>query len=536
MTPRPLRSLSPFGLVLAAACSSAHYAADADREVADVLAEATTRTLGDRERNLLRPETEPLPTAEPVPAPGTTPTGEPPASAAPAAPPEPIDLRRALALATKQNRDFLSRREALYQSGLSIALTRFQFGPQFAAAVSYLWPRSENGGESHQLGTNWAVSQILPTGGNIALNTGVDASWPFGNGAGDPTYGTSASVTLSQPLLAGFGHDIAYEPLTAAERALTYAVRDFEEFRQGFSIRIAEQFFQLRSQKQTLANEDKNYDSAVFDRKRAEALVQVGRDSEQTVFLARRREIEAKDQLINARAAYERAVDDFKLQLGLPTTAAIEIADGEPPYDPVRFEVTSAVSAALHNRLDLITQRQQVEDSERQLKIAENALLPDLSLVASFGTAGNGNDLGHAPPDEWSSSVGLAMDIPLQRKSQRNSLRNAQIGLEQARRGLRLREEQIELDIRDAVRKLRSTEERIALQEDQIAQEQRAVTVTEIRYEAGDVTNRELLEARQALVDARNALIRLKVDHSIARLRLLQDMGVFFVDAEGMWR
>ena len=31
----------------------------------------------------------------------------------------------------------------------------------------------------------------------------------------------------------------------------------------------------------------------------------------------------------------------------------LDIADVEPPYEPVLFEVSSAIEAALHNRLDL---------------------------------------------------------------------------------------------------------------------------------------------------------------------------------------
>lgn len=519
-----------------AACSSASYVADADAEVDTVLRSATEQTLGTREATVLRPELEPLPTAEPEAAPGAKPKqGTEPAPAA-AAPLLHLDLAKALATAVRQNRDFISRRESLYRQGLSISLTRFQFGPQFSAAVNYLWPRAENGTESHRAGASLSAEQILPTGGRITVSTGLDAEWPFGPGSGDPGYGSSAGVTLSQPLLRGAGYDIAYESLTQAERELTYAVRDFEEFRQSFTIRIAQQFFGLASQKKTLANEDRNYESALFDRKKAEALQQVGRNSEQEVFRAKRREIDAQGQLIDAKAAYDLALDNFKIVLGLPTSQAIEIADVEPPYEPVHYEVNSAIAAARHNRLDLITERQRVQDTERQLRIAENALLPDLALTASFGTAGSANDLGHAAPDEWNSSVGLSMEIPLQRKSQRNSYRSALIGLEQARRGLQLIEDQLDLSIRDSLRQLRSTEERIALQQDQIQQERRAQTVIQIRYDAGQVDNRDLLEARQALTDAQNALIRLKVEHFIARLQLLKDMGIFFVDDQGTWR
>ncbi len=536
MPARLRRSLGSLLPALLAACSTAAYAADADAEVADVLGEALEATLGDREQTVLRPEPEaPPPPAEPV-DPAAVPPAPPAPPALPGSPPELFDLRRALATATRQNRDFLARREALYRSGLSIALTRFDFGPQFAATVDYVWARAEDGAESHRAGGALGVDQILPTGGRIAVSAGLDAQWPLGPGDDDQALGSTAGVSLSQPLLRGFGHAIAWEPLVQAERELVYAIRDFELFRQGFTIQIAQQFFNLSSQKKTLANEDANYEAAVFDRRKAEALLQVGRNAEKEVFLARRREIGAKDQLINARAAYDRAVDEFKITLGLSTTDAIDIADAEPPFEPVRFDASSAIAAARANRLDLITQRQQVEDTERSLHIAANALLPDLSLTASFGAAGVGDDLGHASPDEWNSSVGLSMEIPLQRKPQRNAYRSAQIALEQARRGLQLAEDRLDLDIRDALRQLRSIEERIKLQQDQIADQRRAVTVMEIRYESGDVDNRELLEARQSLTDARNALIRLNVDHFIARLQLLRDMGIFFVDDQGMWR
>ncbi|MFY9343787.1 MAG: TolC family protein, partial [Planctomycetota bacterium] len=445
-----------------------------------------------------------------------------------------LDLTEALATACRQNREFLARREGLYRAGLSIALTRFEFGPQFAAAVNYLWRNSELGGEAQRSGGSVSASQILPTGGRVSVSAGLDADWL--DGTSQAFFGTNTGISLTQPLLRGAGPEIAYEALTQAERGLVYAVREFELFRQGFSIQIAQQFFGLSSQRQTLANGDRNYENAVFDTRKAEALQQVGRNSEQEVFRARRREIDAKDQLINARATYDRAVDNFSIVLGLPTTTDLELADVEPPYEPVRFEVTSAIAAARANRLDLLTGRQRLQDTERALRIAENGLLPDLSLTANYGTAGSGDDLGVAAPDQWSSSIGLSLGVPLQRKAQRNSYRSALIALEQARRGLQQTEDQLELDIRDAVRRLRSTEERIALQEAQIVQEERAQTVIQIRYDAGTADNRDLFEARQALIDARNALIRLKVEHFIARLSLQKDMGIFFVDDRGMWR
>ncbi len=524
-----------FVAALLAACSTASYTEDADREVGDLLGKAEHDVLGDRREWIVQPQApEPAKAASPDAPQGSSPAPTEPAPLVQTA--ESYDLQRALGTAVRLNREFLVRRESLYRQGLSASFTRFQFGPQFASVVSLLWPDGEGAASQPQSSVGLQARQILPTGGTLGVSGSVDGLWPYGQGAGDNSYGSSLGLSLTQPLLRGAGYEVSHEALTQTERELVYAIRDFELFRETFSIQIAQRFFELASQRKTLANEDANYEGAVFDRGKAEALRQVGRNAEQEVFRARRREIEAKDQLINARADYDRAVDQFKILLGLPTTAVIELADPDPPYLPVRIDADSAVAAARHNRLDLITDRQRLEDSERALRIAENGLLPDLSLVANYGLSGQGTEIDRASPDRWGSSVGVQFTVPLQQKSERNNYRSAQISLEQARRALALREDQLDLDIRDALRRLKSIEERIALQEEQIVQEQAAVTVTQIRYESGKLENRDLLEARQALVNAQNALIRLKVEHFVARLTLQKDLGIFFVDDKGMWR
>jgi len=542
VVPRPWSPWSPWwlGIAVLTGCSAASHDAAADREVAAILGTADSEVLGNRSDWVVQPAVAPEP---PKPEPPKPAAGQPQAAPkkepAPMLPPvdtEHYDLPRALATAVAANRDYQTRKEALYQQGLSLSLTRFDFGPQLNATVSSVWSGQQQGPGQHQLQALVTASQLLPTGGTLALTGSASGIRQFGGDAGDPAYSSSLGGLLTQPLLRGAGYDVSHEPLIQAERSLIYAVRDFELFREGFAIDVARRFFDLQTQRKTLANEDTNYQSAVFDRGKAEALQRVGRNGEQEVFRARRRAIEAKDQLINATAAYDRALDEFKILLGLPTTAMIDIVEVEPPYEPVRIEVASAVAAARHNRLDLITDKQRVEDAERALAISGDDLLPRLDLVATAGLGGADPVFEAARPRQWNSSVGLVLTVPLQQLPQRNRHRSAGIDLEQARRSLAQHADQLDLLIRDELRQLRSTEEQIELQKEQITQEQAAVTVTQIRYEAGKLENRDLLEARQALVDAQNALIQLKAGHFIGRLTLLKDLGVFFVDERGMWR
>src|SRR5262249_33919632 len=158
-------------------------------------------------------------------------------------------------------------------------------------------------------------------------------------------------------------------------------------------------------------------------------------------------------------------------------------------------------------RLDLLTTADQVADQERGVRNARNGLLPDVGLALNYNTVANNQSFSNgAAPDEWNASAALTVGLPLQRQAERNAYRNALIALDQGRRNLDLQQDQIERDIINQLRELKQVEEQVDLQKQQIAQEQRAVAVMEIRYEAGDVENRDLLDARQSLLDAQNQL------------------------------
>ncbi len=526
--------------IAAVACSASAFVADADREVEQILGDGRTATLSQRQAQVVRPATAAEPTAPP---PAKAPTPDAPVDGTTSPPPEAchVNLAAAIALAFQQNRDYLTRREGLYRQGLSYSLARFDYGPQFRSTVAHVWQDAEDQLSSQRLAGALGVSQILPTGGTLSLDSALGNTWTArtlsGNGFDGLHHDAGVTLNYAQPLLRGAGYAISHEAMTQAERELVYAIRDFELFRENFSITVARSFFDLRSQQQTLANEETNLKQATFDHRQAEALLQVDRNTEPEVYRAKRREIDAENRLLDARATFERARDQFKIQLGLPTATPIAIDPTEPPFEPVRYQPASAIPAALHNRLDLLTERERLEDTERALRIAEDGLLPqlDLNVGVSFG-ADPDSSFAQALPDRWNATAGLSMAIPLQRKPERNRYRSSQLALEQARRSHAELLDQVELEIENQLRSLRSLEQQIELQRGQIEQEQRAVTVTEIRYEAGDIDNRDLLEARQALFNAQNALIQLRTQHFINRLTLVRDLGLLFVDDEGTWR
>ena len=535
---RPTESWSLIALLCAAmtgGCAT-WYGASADREVHAVLRQYQQHVLGDRDRWVQRP----APAADEASA--SQPTSAPtPGAGSGNNDTHHVDVAEALRLAFTSSRGFLDRREQLYVGGLDYTLTRYNFGPILNATIGYVWSDAENeiGSDSHR--ADFSVAQVLPTGGDVTFTTELAGFREADEPPAAPpdegfTYNANMQVSLRQPLLRGAGYQVAWEDFTQARRALVYAVRSFELFRQDFCVTVAEAYYRLVSRKMRLANDEQNARDAEFDRERAEALRQLDRAKMDDVFLARRREIEAKDALLAARTDYRLAVDDFKILLGLPTATPLEIGAEEPAYEAFSADAASAVRVALLNRLDLHTERDRVDDLARRVVLARNALLPDLDLAANYRLDGRAGDLNDTTPDIWSGSVGVELEIPLDRKAERNAYRAAQLALQQARRDLEQREDEVERDVLDQLRQLAQVESQIKLQVDQIEFETRAVEIMEVRYDSGDVSTRDKLEARQALNNARNRLIDLKVQHFVARLRLLRNLGILFVDEDGMWQ
>lgn len=523
------------GIALTHGCAS-HYSADANREVARVLADYEERVLAARHSWVKQPE--PL-TGDTEGADEATASAPAASANSPPAQPRLLDLHTALEIAFKSSRDFLDRKESLFLAGLGYTLTRYNFGPILNSTISYVWNDAEEAIGSDSIAANLGARQILPTGGQLSGSASLSGARSNNPDFLSPSprflYESSLQFSFRQPLLRGAGYKVSHEALTQGQRNLIYAVRSFELFRQSFSIQVAETYYRLVSQKKRLDNDEQNYADAVFDRQKAEALRRVDRNKDDDVFLARRREVEAEDALLVARTDFELAVDDFKILLGLPTSSAVQIADDEPPFEPVRIDRNSAVAVALENRLDLHTFRDRVEDSERQVRLARNGLLPDLDASLDYQVASSSGPVDDATPSRWSAALGLTLDLPLDRKAERNAYRSAQIALDQIRRDLSRELDVVERDILNQLRELTQDEKRMQIQRGQIEADRRAVAVTRIRYEAGNVDNRALLEARQGLTDAQNTLIDLKVRHFVARLRLRRDVGILFIDEKGRW-
>jgi len=506
------------GLLLAG-CSSRHYVRSADLEGMDIAAEKMAVVQSFR-THLVDP-TAAAPAPEPDPGSFDVPAV--------------MTVDDALVVARQYSREYKTEEEAYFLSALDLSLTRRnELKPILSGSLGW------NGTDGHAISFSEStalaltLTQKLPTGGQLSVSGSAGlATVDFaGEGAQDTT--TAGSISLSQALIRGAPRWVAFEGLTQSERNVIYAARRFESFRQDFAIRTSDQFYGVVVQKKQQVIAKRQLDASEFSYKLAKAQYRLRRSTQRDVFRAERDYRNAQNNVLEAEQNYKTTLDRFKIRLGLPLAVEFDVADDIPEVVDPKIHTDAAIHAALSNRLDLLTQRERLEDTRRGVRIARHNLLPDLDVNASYSVSALAKTFSQIVPlDNSRTTFGINLEIPFDRKAERNAYRSSLIGLARAGRALRQSEDDIIVTVRSLVRGLRLQLQAIENDEANIETEQKNLRKANIDFQAGLASNRDLTEAIQNLATAELNILQKYADYEIARLRLFEALGVLFVDKDG---
>ncbi|MDP6386202.1 MAG: TolC family protein [Planctomycetota bacterium] len=456
---------------------------------------------------------------------------------------QPLGLVECLEIAAENSREVQSQRETLYRSALDLSLERWQYSTQlFGDASGSVSGTGDDGNVNANVDSSLGFSRLLGTGASIVttLGSGMLRVVSTGNHWEELA---NLSMSITQPLMRGAGRAIALEPLTQAERNLVYAVRSYERFRRTYAVDVAGRVYGLLQAIDELENEERNYKDLVLLRQRNEALAAAGRLSDIQADQARQDELGSENRLISLRASLARQWDQFNLFLGLPVGVALALDpaefEGLIESDPALDQIDEFVAReyALLHRLDHLTVSDQVVDSKRGLAIAEDALRAGLSLGLSGSAAtvdkvdGGLNDIRYQDID-WAAS--LSLDLPLDRKSERNALRRSQISLAAAERGLAENQDSIHASVLDAFRAVRDSRQSIAIQRGAVILARRRVESAKLNLAAGRAETRDLLDAQASLVSAENNTTSSLIQFNLARFDLHLELETLRVDEGGI--
>ncbi len=228
---------------------------------------------------------------------------------------------------------------------------------------------------------------------------------------------------------------------------------------------------------------------------------------------AENRQERAHDSLLNAiLAPHERIYEERRVK---PEPAV---------FRDYEVDIHVATSKALELRPELAAARKNVEDAELQLRLAENQLLPSLDLIGRYqfdGLSGRSDDPNSIIPrnrrDSYndffeasgrhSYTIGGEFSIPFGNHTAKAVRVQRSIELRRAITLLRREEQIVILDVRNAVRNLRSSIEGIqAAERNRVAQSE-TLDAEQERLRLGDSTPFQVLEHEEDLAQAERQLI-----------------------------
>jgi outer membrane protein TolC len=452
-----------------------------------------------------------------------------------------LSFAEAIAIATARNRDYQEQKENLYLSALSLTLFRHDFARQWFGTIDGNYSNDATD-ESLAAGGRVGFSQLLEDGTQISTSIATD--W-LRYLTGDPqeSLGSVLSATISKPLLRGAGKDIVMESLTQAERNVLYEIRDFSRFRKTFVVSIASDYFRVLQDYDSVINAQSNYKSLVLAYDQAKDNAMAGRLAKLEADQTEQRMLQARDNLASSERSYQQALDNFKIQLAIPTDApleldpnALQILSTMEIAEP-QFNVDVAIQTALALRLDLITIKDQVDDARRKIKVAEDALRADLNLVADATVDSTPTrQAGRLEFQNGSYSLGAQLDLPFDRLSERNTYRRSLINLMQSQRTYEDAVDRVKLDVRNNYRSLLENAQRYHIQRISLQLAEERVNSTSLLFQAGRAQARDLLDSQDSLLSAQNSTTSTLVDYNIAKLSFYRDVELLTVKPDGLWQ
>lgn len=523
--------LAALGAMLWSGCSARQHRLAADKEVYGIITRKEQKTLGKTNDFTIN---TPYSAREP----DSIKSAEILADRLRSGPLKP-SLSEALKLAVETSRNYQLRKETLYLTALALTRERYEFRPRLFAGLG--GGRGRDGsGETGQASASAGVQQALKTSGSIGLNIVNDL---FRYYSGDPRRSAVSTISLNlvQPLLRGAGRDIAAENLTQAERNVVYEIRGYGRFQNTFALDIISTYYRLLQQKDLVRNEYNNFQTLVLARERAEAL---GRDRlpEIQVDQARQDELSAKNRYVVAVQNFQTQLDQFKQTLGLPLGVELTLDDAaleelnKTGLIPVPIDEPRGYQIAVSNRLDLLNEIDRFEDSQRKIRVAANRLKADVNIVADASLRSNPPaDYANFDFRNYQASAGLELNLPIDRLRERNDYRATLIAFERQLRSLALSLDEVRDDVRQGLRTIRRTRQSYEIQKNAVLLATKRVEGANLSLQAGTVQIRDLLEAQNSQVQARNALTQTLVDYHLARLRFLIDIGQLDTGADHFW-
>jgi outer membrane protein len=372
---------------------------------------------------------------------------------------------------------------------------------------------------------------------DFLLSSGATASAAFTNFWSQDDLGTpfsryaqpQISLTLSQPVLRGFGKEITEKDITFAGYAKSSSLLQWRSAAISKVAAARDGYFALVRARENLETRRSSLAVAKEIHAGNQARVKAGVLAAVELLDSEFGVSQREQDLLVAEKNVRDASDSLSVLIQYGVGSEL-VPAGSITVEPMEVSEQEEMAIALRNRPDLQDAKVGLETEEFRTKVARNEILPAVSLTGSAGLGGLAPDYGDAL-DELKSgnspfwSIGVTLSFPLGNNAAKADLAAGLLQERQAETRIRSLTESIRLDVRSALRALETSWR-------QVGAAQKGVDLGEARLasflkrgKVGLATTTDILQAESDLTSARETLTAARVAYQGAQTLLWKATG-----------
>ena len=467
-----------------------------------------------------------------------------------------LTVDEAVRRAVEHNPDLASDREAAQVEAARLSESESAYAPVFSTVIgtsSNVTPPSnfllgERGVDTNDLFTSTGVRQRLRRGAGT-WRVSWDTSRQTSNSpltSFDPALQSGFQFALSQPLLKDRKMDLASQQTIVAARNLESAELKVRESLVQTTAAVKQAYWTLKA---TLANvtvQQRSLELAEELVRQNRARVDVGQTPPLDLLQAEAEVAQRRENLIRAKTSAGDAEDRLRRLIMDPADASfwrvrLDPTD-EPAFGSVLPDEDAVALGTFNERYDLARARKDLQNIVTSVEFLDNQKLPDVRLETSYrgnglggtrflrtgefpgsivGTARRsyGSVLGQMFDSTYPTwSVGITVNYSLGRSFEEAGLARARVERRQAAKRIESLQLEIAETLRQAVRQVHSTAERIEAARAGASVARQRLDVEQRRYEVGLSTSFLVTQAQRDLLQAEVNLLQATLDHQSARV------------------
>jgi outer membrane protein len=411
---------------------------------------------------------------------------------------------------------------------------------------------------------NLTYNQVLENG--TSMSVGLNGNKNSSNNAFNtfnPSYSSTFQMGFTQPLLRGRSPYIVRMPITIARANLRSAELNIRN--QVISlVQTAENaYWDVVNNRETLRVNEEALKMRTESLNRSQRELELGAIPQLDIYQPQADRASAEIQVSQARFRLAQSEDALRKQIGAdlaPTFRDMPIVLTEtitPPDDTSSLDREALVQKAISTRPDLQSTRIGLDVDDMNIRSASDQLRPNLSFTGSYSATGRGGPqlvktglgdtaVSQTIPGGLSDALGqvfgfgyttyqmgLNLQLPLRDRAGAARLADAMVRKKSDALTLRRSEQQVRLDVLNAVSQVESSRESVKLANIARDLAQKQLDAEWQKYNLGTSQMYYVLDAQTRLTNAESNVVTQSITYRRNQLNLLRVVGTL-LDERGI--